>query len=241
LDDTGKFLFELYPGQGISINDPLNVKVFDGTLVLIGCDQLVGEDYIQPGLEARVFGIIIDDLVLNAVAVLLKPRIITGELTKVDPINDEGYELTVKVSDTDEEKVLLEKDQPVYVEGDGEITVDPLLIDLINCKAREVRILMNPDKPDTAAKVLVQPEKIEVTAEYVNFIDRYIITTDGKRIEVQPGATIIIHDASGYKTIELYRLKRGDQLECFGFQTETETEKCTGFNTDFFAFVIVVQ
>jgi hypothetical protein len=180
--------------------------------------------------------------VLNAVTVLLKPRIITGELTKVDPVsvNNEGYELTVKVSDTDEETVFLEEGQPVYVEGDGEISVE-LLMDLVDCDPREVRILMNPEKPDTAAKVLLQPEKIEVTVAYVNFIDRYIITTDDKQIEVQPGATIITHDSSGYKTIDLSKLKAGDQLECFGFQSETETEKCAGFDTDFFAFVIVVQ
>jgi hypothetical protein len=242
LDDTGKFLFELYPGQGFSINNPLSVKVFDDTLVLIGCDKIVGKEYIQPGLEARVFGIFIDGPVLNAVTVLLKPRIITGELTKVDPVlvNNEGYELTVKVSDTDEETVFLEEGQPVYVEGDGEISVE-LLMDLVDCDPREVRILMNPEKPDTAAKVLLQPEKIEVTVAYVNFIDRYIITTDDKQIEVQPGATIITHDSSGYKTIDLSKLKAGDQLECFGFQSETETEKCAGFDTDFFAFVIVVQ
>jgi hypothetical protein len=100
---------------------------------------------------------------------------------------------------------------------------------------------MDPEKPDTAAKVLLQPEKLEITVASVNYFDRYIMTTDDKRIEVQPGATIITHDSSGYKTIELFKLKPGDRLECFGFSTETETGPCPGFDTDFYAFVIVVQ
>jgi hypothetical protein len=241
LDDTDKFLFEPYPGQGVFFEDPLSVRIFDDTLLLIGCDKIVGKDYIQPGLEASIFGILIDGPELNAVTVILKPRVIAGELTKVESVNDEGYELTVKISDTDEETVFLEKGQPVYVEGDGKISVEELLKDLVDCDPREIRILMDPEKPDTAAKVLLQPEKLEITVASVNYFDRYIMTTDDKRIEVQPGATIITHDSSGYKTIELFKLKPGDRLECFGFSTETETGPCPGFDTDFYAFVIVVQ
>jgi hypothetical protein len=229
-------LFPFLAGLGEPISGQVDVKVFDETLILSGCDEGVDKDAIQQGRVAKIYGKLIlgDTAVFRAFAVILESLEVSGQLISVEP-TEGGNTLAIRVGEDPLVNVFLPEATAVYLEGDGEVSLD-LLSKLLECDEpkRQVRIVLDPDKPVllTAIEVRLQTDRFE--GEVDAFDSSRIVIVDGKRIYVQPGATIL--DLSGDEDvlIPLSDVKRGEETRYFGL------EACPADVTDFYAFVVLV-
>jgi len=199
------------------------VHLSDETLVLVGCDEAVGPDAIQPGMLARVFGKLSGDEI-QAIVVFLKPAEISGEVVSLEPYSD-GYNLTIKVGESEEVTVFLPKDTGIYLEGDGEVEDTGLL-----CVGKGVRVVLDPKKELTAEKVIVEADPLEGWVVDIDEVARSL-TVNGQTVYVEDGATIL-DLRGGIKPAEFDDIKKADEISCFGL------DDCT--NTDYHAFVVLI-
>ena len=229
--DQGRFPLALDPGEELT-GERVNVEVADETLVIVGCDEKVDSDVIQAGMTARVVGkYSTDDHVLRAVAVLLQPREISGELVSVTP-STEGSVLTIQSGD-EQVDVFLPQDIPPYLQGDGKIPLD-LLSNLVGCEGREVRVVLNPEKTVlTAEEIRVQHERLDGTVESINESSRTLVI-NGETVLVRPDATILDLSDGDYSPVGFHEINIGDELECFGLNGCSE-------DVNFYAFVILIE
>ena len=204
------------------------VHLSDETLVLVGCDEAVGPDAIQPGMLARVFGKLSGDEI-QAIVVFLKPEEISGEVVSLEPYND-GYNLTIKVGEDEEVTVFLPKDTGIYLEGDGEVPMKLL------CEGRQVRVVLDPEETElTAEKIIVEADPLEGWVDDIDeFAPRSLRVNDGQTVvdvRVREGATIL-DLRGGIKPAEFDDIEKQDVLRCLGLYD------CT--NTDYHAFVVLI-
>lgn len=198
------------------------VHLTTGTLILWGCNQELDPDAIQPGMPARVIGKEQNGEIV-AVAVLLRPNIITGSLTAMEAVEN-GHLLTV-VASGDEDTgidttVFLPAEAAIMVKGDGYLTAQQLMA-MVACAPRDVCILtgdMTLD-PLQAIKVVVVPESIETVTTQVD-TDQRLLTTEAGAILVAADTTILdltLTDGGPQYTsaIDLDEIAPGDQLRIY--------------------------
>ena len=223
-------LFPLTPFPGEALVGQHDVEVADETLILIGCDDEVPIDAIQPGMIAKVIGklVRVDDVdILRSVVVFLRARAISGKITSiVDEVG--GKTVTVDQDTGGEIDVFVPTGTPIYIEGDGYVPME------LFCVGRQVRIFIDPETlaPLTAKSVLVQSERRVGEVISVDGFDR-TLTIDGESVFVQPNATILdtrgpVDTLVGFGEIEV-----NDKLQYFGL------EACPG-DVGFDAFVILI-
>jgi len=232
VDSEGVFPLQPDPGQEF-VDGTIDVKVEEETLVLIGCDERVGPEAIQKGMRALVVGkYSIQGQVLLAVAVLLRPEVISGELLSLEEAAG-GSNLIIQIGEDQNVSVFLPAGNPIYLEGDGEVPLD-LLSDLLECNSRLVRVVLDPEQSElTAREVHIQADRLEGQVDAVDELDRSLII-DGQTVLVQPGATIIDLRAEVDCLVGFDKINLGDELVCFGL------EACPEDSIDFYSFVILI-
>jgi hypothetical protein len=220
----GLFAFTPFTGEElVGTNYP--VRVVNGkTLILAvctGCSSCgieVGPEAIQPGMVARVFGKIVNN-VLNAVAIILQTREITGVIQSAD---DEGGTklLTIRKDDNTITSVLVLQATPVYLEGDGTVSADYLT------PGRRVRVLVDPASsttPPSAKAVYIVGEKVEGSVVSIN--PNFMVVMDGNSVSynvtVPADATILDLRNSGYDLARFSDIQVGDDIVFFGLSTST--------------------
>ncbi len=232
--DSGRdqFPLDLDPGQAV-VDDSIDVVVTADTLVLLGCDKIVGLDAIGPGMRARVVGKISEGDLL-AVVVLLEAEQIIGDLTAISPTTGGSY-LTVKTGDSNPVEVFLPAGVAVFLEGDGQVDLD-LLTELVECKPREVRIMLDSERTLnlTAKDVHVQPEKFVGEVSWTDNGEPVLTLIGGETVRVQPGATILADQEDSDTPVSFEYIQPGDNLTLFGF------EACEGDGIDFYAFIVLI-
>ena len=184
------FAFTPFAGEElVGTNYP--VRVDDGqTLILVDCANCgteVGPQAIQPGMVARVFGKIVNN-VLNAVAVILRTQEIVGVIQSADTENGTTL-LTIRKDDNTIASVFVTTATTVYLEGDGTVSADYLT------PGRRVRVLVNPASgtPASAVTVFIQGEKVEGTVTSVGSNTMVVLTASNISygVLVPEGATIL--------------------------------------------------
>ena len=83
------------------------------------------------------------DHVLRAVAIFVDSEEIVGELWEIEPATG-GNNLLIKEKDGNERTVFLPQGTPVYLQGDGEVSLRLLNYLLDNCGPKEVRVALDP-------------------------------------------------------------------------------------------------
>ena len=209
------FPFNLDPGQALT-GTQVPVEVTPATLILIGCDEEVGEEAIQRGRRARVIGKYDVELdVLRAVAIFLESQRIAGDLTLIDPVAG-GVNLTVEDDEENTFVVFLDEQTPVYLQGDGEISLRLLNRLISNCGSKRVIVDLDPEIPEpTAKEVRVQHERDygEVDAIFRNQVLRLV---GGKLVKIQEGATILLNTKYFDVPVDFDAIREGDRLTLFG-------------------------
>jgi len=221
--------FPLMPDQGQAFVDgPLPVTLLEDTLILLGCNEPGSRDDIQEGMRARVVG----KYSLNgdsflAIAVLLRPAEITGQITAVYT-QQGGTSVDIDPGEDDTVTIFLPTGAPVYLEGDGFLGTDFL------CEGQTVRAVLEPDRPLmlTASELVVESERVEGAVNGIDLPTR-IITVAGRTVHVQPYATMLDTGAGGSALVSLDAIETGDWVKCFGVESCLEEEI-------FEAFVVVI-
>lgn len=233
VDEHNQFLFSL--GEGQELVGETSVEVADKTLILVGCDVEVDTDAIQEGMFARVVGkYSVEDEVFRAVAVLLRPQQMSGELTAME-LSPDGRDLTILTGQGSEVRVFLSDNTPPYLEGDGEIPLY-LLSNLVACRSLNVRVMLDPEKPLdlTAMEVRVQSDSLTGQVDVIEEDERVLFVEDDQKVYVQPGATILDIAGTVDTLVSLSEISEGDTVVCFGLQA------CEDDEVHFYAFVVVV-
>ena len=244
-DDTFPLLID--PGQEL-IGDSVDVLVSKQTLILAGCDTIVGEDAIQQHVRTEVIGKyeVPPKSVLRSVAVLLKSfKEVRGFLGNITDVSG-GYELTLYDSDmktdtTPTFSIFLPKGSPVVLLGDGPVPID-LLQDLVECKRREVLVRFNEDESKNlvAQEVVVINETVRgtVASDPVNRTFEFKVD-DGRTItvKVRLGAFFYKQGESGEGGdfgVDFGDIEKGDNLIISGLSA------CDDPDADFYGFAVVI-
>jgi hypothetical protein len=239
--------FSLDPAPDQPFNGEVKVALSDDTLIVLGCDKPGDRSDIVEGMLARVVGEYDTGRDLYfAVAIFLQPQQVAGSLAAMTP-SEGGSILTVQPADSPPVEVFLPADVAPLIEGDGVVPLD--LFDCII--GREVRVMLDPDRPSflTAVEVRVQPEKIIVNAKKVNssfWAPPTIEAVDDQQNELVisvPTATTILkytveNQQATYTPIPLDLIETegtGDRLVCFVLQA------CNDGSVDYSAFIILVN
>jgi len=200
LSDFANGSFELEPDEGqVIIGTPLNVfTAYEKTFVLIGCDDEVGLDAIQEGMDALVIGKIDNFGNFLAALVVLRPEKIIGTLEAIEP-EAGGYDLTILVdtedADAEELHIFLPGNVPPHIKGDGLLPLG-LLMEIVECENRPpVEVKLAPGEFNVAADLAVVPSEITGTVEEDADASDDLITLEMGLDEM---ATIQIY---GYATI----------------------------------------
>jgi hypothetical protein len=229
------FPLNLDPGQVLT-GTQVPVEVTPATLILIGCDEEVGEDAIQRGRRARVIGKYDRDLdVLRAVAIFLESQRIIGNLTLIDPVTG-GVNLTIVDDEANPFVVFLDGQTPVYLQGDGEISLRLLNRLISNCGSKRVIVDLDPEIPEpTAKEVRVQHERdygevVEIRG------DRVLLLDNGKLVKIQEGATILLNTKYFDVPVDFDAIREGDRLTLFGLSD------CVGLReVQFYSFIALIN
>jgi hypothetical protein len=213
VDGNGIFPLGLDPEQQL-VGESVDVKITEETFILIGCDTQVNYDAIQEGMRARVIGkYATDDQEMRAIAVLLRPEEIIGEILSSEETTG-GYLLTIQISEGQNITVFVPSDAQIYLEGDGEISADLL------CEGRQVRISLDPDRPasPTATQVWVQADILE--GSVAGNEPGRILFIDEQRVFVPLGATILDTRGDDDVLMTFDEIINDDntiyELKCFG-------------------------
>jgi hypothetical protein len=233
--DNNTFTLALDPEQSVT-DDTITVTLSDDTLILVGCDDEVIKEAIQPGLPAWVSGkLFVGESMLQAVAVFLKP--ISGEVISVEDIeysSTSGIDLTIRINGDTDVVVFVPDTAPIRLVGDGDVPVELL------CPGRNVNAVIDPDNSDvlgvlTASEIKVHTDHLFGHVYTIDEAER-IIVVNGQQILVQDDAVIM--DLRGKEDRLRYFdfIADGDKLSCFGLEAcEADTTE-----NDFYAFVILL-
>jgi hypothetical protein len=244
-EDTFPLLID--PGQEL-IGDSVDVLVSKQTLILAGCDTIVGEDAIQQHVRTEVIGKyeVPPKSVLRSVAVLLKSfKEVRGFLGNITDVSG-GYELTLYDSDMETDttptfSIFLPKGSPVVLLGDGPVPID-LLQDLVECKRREVLVRFNEDESKNlvAQEVVVINETVRgtVASDPVNRTFEFKVD-DGPTItvKVRLGAFFYKQGESGEGGdfgVDFGDIEKGNNLIISGLSA------CADPDADFYGFAVVI-
>ncbi len=247
-NDTFPLLID--PGQEL-IGDSVDVLVSKQTLILAGCDTIVGEEDIQQHVRTEVIGKyeVPPKSVLRSVAVLLKSfQEVRGFLGNITDVSG-GYELTLYDSDdmlndlTPTFTIFLPAGSPVVLLGDGPVPID-LLQDLVECKRREVTVRFDEDESKNlvAQEVVVINETVRGTVATdpdtvdrklkIRLYDNTIIT-----VKVRQGAFFYKQGESGEGGdfgVDFGDIEKGDNLNISGLSA------CDDPDADFYGFAVVI-
>jgi len=174
------------------------------------------------------------DHVLRAVAIFVESEEIVGELWDIEDASG-GKNLLIKEKDGNERTVFLPEGTPVYLQGDGEVSLELLNYLLDNCGPKEVRVALDPAEAEpTAQEVRVQQERL--FGQVVDILmDRVVRLRSGKLVKIQPGATILLNTSRADIPVDFDQIRVGDKLTLYGL------EACTGLDVDFYAFVVLIN
>jgi hypothetical protein len=226
----------LDPGQEL-VGGQVNVEITNATFILLGCDEEVDPAAIQRGKRARVVGKFdVNDNVLRAVAVFLKHEEIFGDLLRIERATG-GTNLIIKDEDGNEISVFLPQDTPVYLQGDGEISLGLLYQLLDNCGSKKVRVSLDPEETEpTAREVRVQQEHLYGrVAEILR--DRTVRLRTGQLVRVQEGATILLNTNRADIPVDFSEIRVGDMLTLYGLE-DCDTPIT---EVDFYAFIVLIN
>jgi FKBP-type peptidyl-prolyl cis-trans isomerase 2 len=228
------FPLNLDKGQALT-GEQVKVEITPATLILIGCDEEVGPEAIQRGRRTRVIGKYdVDNTVLRAVAVFLESQRIIGNLTLIErAIN--GVDLTIVDEEDNEFVVYLNEDTPVYLQGDGEISLGLLNQLVSNCAGKKVIVDLDPEEVEpTATEVRVQQQR--AFGEVVEIRrDRVLLLDDGRLVRIQEGATILLNTKHFDIPVDFDSIKEGDRLTLFGLSD------CVTSGVKFYAFIALIN
>jgi FKBP-type peptidyl-prolyl cis-trans isomerase 2 len=230
------FPMVLDEGQAI-IGGPINVEITPATLILIGCDEEVDPDAIQRGRRSRVIGKFdrAND-VFRAVAVFLESQRIIGNLILIERATG-GTDLTIVDEENKEIIVFLETETPVYLQGDGEISLGLLNQLVMNCDGKRVIVDLDPEAlVPTAKEVRVQPER--AFGQVVEILRDRVLRLDGDRlVRIQEGATILLNTKYFDILVDFRSIAVGDQLTLFGLSDCV----VSGDRIEFYAFIALIN
>jgi FKBP-type peptidyl-prolyl cis-trans isomerase 2 len=230
------FPMVLDEGQAI-IGGPINVEITPATLILIGCDEEVDPDAIQRGRRSRVIGKFdrAND-VFRAVAVFLESQRIIGNLILIERATG-GTDLTIVDEENNEIIVFLETETPVYLQGDGEISLGLLNQLVMNCDGKRVIVDLDPEAlVPTAKEVRVQPER--AFGQVVEILRDRVLRLDGDRlVRIQEGATILLNTKYFDILVDFRSIAVGDQLTLFGLSDCV----VSGDRIEFYAFIALIN
>jgi hypothetical protein len=223
----------LSAGQAF-IDSSLLVSLADETLVLIGCDNEVDASYILPESRVTVIGKYSqDDKTLFAVAVIIKPREITGDLVGLSKDEDNGYSLLINpAGDGENKEVVLPAGEFIYLEGDGKVEFERLE-ELLGCGINPaVRVTLDPAAASslTAQKVWVIPE--EVSGSVLSIAENLITLDSNTIVAVEPTAKFF----KDSKSVDLESIQVDDELTVFGLTACPDNT-----NADFFGYIVIVE
>jgi len=236
VDADSIFPLLLDSGQSI-VGEQVKVEVTDATLVLVDCDVEVGTDAIQRGKRTRVVGKYdVDENVFRAVAVFLKSEEIYGDLLRIERATG-GTNLIIKDQYEEEITVFLPEETPIYLQGDGPISLGLLNQLLLNCGSKKVRVTLDPEATEpTAQEVRVQPERLYgQVAEILG--DRVVQLMDGKLVRIQEGATILLNSKGADIPVDFDAIEVDDMLMLYGLE-DCETADA---DVDFYAFIVLID
>jgi hypothetical protein len=234
LDIDSIFPLLLDPGQEL-VGDQVNVEVTDATLVMLGCDEEVSTDAIQRGRRARVVGKYdVNENVFRAVAVFLKSEEITGDLLRIERATG-GANLIIIDEDGNELAVFLPQETPVYLRGDGEISLGLLNQLLLNCGSKIVRVTLDPEATETTAlEVRVQQERLN--GQVVDkLMDRTVRLNEGNLVRIQDGAIILLNTRRADIPVDFDTIVVGDELTLYGLGA------CVDLDVDFYAYIVLIN
>jgi hypothetical protein len=230
------FPMVLDEGQAI-IGGPIDVEITPATLILIGCDEEVDPDAIQRGRRSRVIGKFdrAND-VFRAVAVFLESQRIIGNLILIERATG-GTDLTIVDEENNEIIVFLETETPVYLQGDGEISLGLLNRVVMNCDGKRVIVDLDPEAVvPTAKEVRVQPER--AFGQVVEILRDRVLRLDGDRlVRIQEGATILLNTKYFDFLVDFRSIAVGDQLTLFGLSDCV----VSGDRIEFYAFIALIN
>jgi hypothetical protein len=237
----------LDPGQAF-VGEQVDVEISDtdGTLILTGCDEEVGPEAIQRGRRARVIGKYdVDKNVFRAVAVLIEPQRIIGDLIAIErpPAGDSGDAiavLTIKDDDAEEFNIFLKQDTPVYLQGFGEISLGLLNKLVTNCRdTRPKRVAVELDLEavgPTAKEVRVQQERISGQVVEIRD-DRVLILDGGRLVRVQKYAKILLNKKYDDIRVDFDSIVVDDRLTLYGLSDcDVSVDE-----VEFYAFIVLIN
>jgi len=181
------------------------------TLILWTCDLQLDRNLIQPGTRARVFGKEQADGSIVAVAILLRPQLMTSLLTEVEATSG-GYNLTIATRST---SIFLPTLAPIHVQFDGMLS-PAQLDDMVECQARNVNLGLTPT--GTAGWVTVLPDALNTTVNAID-LDSRLLETDAGIIYVQPLAHVADLRPGALPPTFLNAVEPGDTLLLYGLAT----------------------
>ena len=217
------------------IGEQVDVEITNATLILIGCDEEVGPEAIQRGKRSRVIGKYdVDNDVFRAIAVFLESEEIIGDLLSIEPTTG-GTNLIIKDEDGNELAVFLPQLTPIYLQGDGEISLRLLNRLLLNCGQKKVRVALDPEETEpTAQEVRVQQER--AYGQVVEILRNRVLRLEGgKLVRIQEGATIMLNRKSSDIPVDFDSIRVGDWLTLFGLSD------CVDSGVEFYAFIALIN
>lgn len=185
------------------------------TLILWACDVRFTPDSIQPDMRARIIGKEQADGSIVAVAVLLRPQLLNGQLTAVEPTSG-GNNLTIDKLET---PVFLPTLAPIHVQFDGLLT--PIqLTEMVACRPRTVSLGVAPtsDPALTAAWLTVLPDALNTTVN-ASDLDERLLQTDEGSVYVTPLAHVSDLRPGALPPTFLNSVEPGDSVLLYGFYT----------------------
>jgi hypothetical protein len=228
------FPLVLDDGQAI-IGGPIDVEITAATLILIGCDEEVGPEAIQRGRRSRVIGKYdVNNDVFRAVAVFLESQQIIGNLTLIERATG-GTNLIIVDEEDNEFSVFLSENTPVYLQGDGEISLGLLNQLVLNCGAKRVSVDLDPEEVEpTAKEVRVQQER--AYGQVVEILRNRVLRLEGdKLVRIQEGATILLNTKYFDIPVDFDSIRVGDRLTLFGLSD------CVNSGIEFYAFIALIN
>ena len=234
VNDDSLFPLLLDPGQEL-IGGQINVEITNATFILLGCDEEVDPAAIQRGKRARVVGKFdVDHNVFRAVAVFLQSEEIVGDLVLIERATG-GTDLIISVEDGNEFSVFLPQDTPVFLQGDGAISLGFLNQLLLNCGSKKVRVALDPEETEpTAREVRVLQERLFGRVTEI-LRDRTVRLRTGQLVRVQEGATILLNTKREDIPVDFDAIMVDDELTLYGLSA------CDDFDVDFFAYIVLIN
>jgi hypothetical protein len=231
VDNDLKFSMKLDPGQAVV--GEIKVAIDNQTLILIDCKTEVEWDAIKPGTGVRFIGKVVEGDYI-AITLFLEEQDNYGTLDAMHNV-DGGYDMDfIPAGEQNSVTLFLPDSAGAKMEGDGSIAKD-LLAELVNCTAREARVVLNELDDTVADLVEVRHEMTggEIKQDGLDKAQERITLVNGDVIQVQQYATILKEN----QPIAFDSLQYGDDITVFGLGD------CEGNNNgiDFYGFVIVVE